>query len=225
MKFLAVFACVLAVSHAQYVASGWKPQGAQLVLPTEYGAPGVEAQPQDLEIEITKENLEYAGQLGEETTTAAEPNNAYLPPTTTEIPEDAPEEEQTEQPKVGKLRQLPLPLARVQEQPHEIYGAPPAPVETTIEPESEPVTEENLVETEAEEVEDGNVDLPSIAIANSGQYYVLGQDNTLQKVTFNTQRDSQTNGFSAQLRYAPVEPIRDPIYAYNAQGQLVKVYN
>lgn len=91
MKFLVVFACVLAVASAQYGPSGWKPQGARLTLPTEYGAPSApaEAQPQDLEIEITKENLEFVGQLGETTT---EPSDESLTPTTTEIAEDAPEE-------------------------------------------------------------------------------------------------------------------------------------
>lgn len=223
MKFLVVLACVVVVAQAQYRESGWKPQGAKLVLPTAYGAPGVPAQPQDLEVEITKENIEFAGQLGDYSTTT--PNSAYLPPQNNEeVPEEVPEEG-NQDPKVGELRQLPIPLARIQEQPQEVYGAPPAPATTTIEPESETVTEENLVETEAEEVEDDNLNGPAIAIANSGQYYVLGQDNTLQKVSFNTQRDTQTNGFTAQLRYAPVEPIRDPIYAYNAQGQLVKVYN
>lgn len=96
MKSLIVFACVLVVATAQYQPSGWKPQGARLTLPTEYGAPApaapVEEQPQeqDLEVEITKENLEYVGQLGE--TTTIEPSNEYLPPTTTEIAEEAPEE-------------------------------------------------------------------------------------------------------------------------------------
>lgn len=92
MKFFAVFACVLAVANAQYVASGWKPQGARLALPTEYGAPGqaAEVRAENAEVEITRENLEYVGQLGE--TTTYEPDNEYLPPTTTEIPEEQPEE-------------------------------------------------------------------------------------------------------------------------------------
>lgn len=93
MKFFAVIACVLAVAQAEYAPSGWKPQGARLALPTEYGPPGQVAQNQNLEIEITKENIEFAGQLGETTT---EPNNEYLPPTTTlETPEDAPVEVNT----------------------------------------------------------------------------------------------------------------------------------
>lgn len=118
-------------------------------------------------------------------------------------------------------------FARVQQQqPQEEYGPP-----TTITPavEAQP-EEENLTENaekEVEQVDDEAVDA-SIAVANSGQYYVLTPDNTLQKVTFFTRQsedDRRTNGFSAQLRYDPVEPIRDPIYAYNEQGQLVRVYN
>lgn len=119
-------------------------------------------------------------------------------------------------------------FARVQQeqQPQDTYGAPTAQT-TTVEPEAEQVTEEFVNEREPEEVDNENVD-PSIAVANSGQYYVLAPDNTLQKVTFYTRQtedDRRSNGFTAELRYAPVQPIRDPIYAYNDQGQLVKVYN
>lgn len=136
--------------------------------------------------------------------------------------------------RVGQLRRIPARFqqqrfARVEEQPQDIYGPPETPA-TTVEPEAEQVTDEIVAtEREVEEVEgDGdNVD-PSIAVANSGQYYVLAPDNTLQKVTFYTRQtedDRRTNGFTAELRYAPVQPIRDPIYAYNEQGQLVQVYN
>lgn len=119
-------------------------------------------------------------------------------------------------------------FARVEEQPKEVYGAPPTPT-TTAEPEAETVTAELATETESEveEVEDEAVEA-SIAVANAGQYYVLAPDNTLQKVTFltrQTEDDRRNNGFTAELRYAPVQPIRDPIYAYNEVGQLVKVYN
>lgn len=91
-----------------------------------------------------------------------------------------------------------------------------------------PVTQENFDQREVvEEVEAESGD-SAIAVANSGQYYVLAPDNTLQRVTFYTRQtedDRRTNGFTAELRYAPVAPIRDPIYAYNEQRQLVKVYN
>lgn len=93
MKSFVVIACVLvAAVHAQYPPSGWKPQGARLTLPTEYGAPVQQPQQQEnVEVEITKENIEFVGQLGE--TTTVQPDNEYLPPTTTvEYPEEAPEE-------------------------------------------------------------------------------------------------------------------------------------
>lgn len=97
MKFPVVVSCVILAAQAQYAPSGWKPQGARLMLPTEYGPPQAQPEPQaeNLEIEITKENIEYAGQLGE--TTTVEPSNEYLPPSTTiagttEVPEDIPEE-------------------------------------------------------------------------------------------------------------------------------------
>lgn len=90
-----------------------------------------------------------------------------------------------------------------------------------------PLPSESDVENENDEDSEG----PTIAIANSvsnGQYYILGQDNTLQRViymTSQTEEDLRRNGFTAQLRYEPVQPIRDPIYAYDDQGHLVKVYN
>lgn len=138
-----------------------------------------------------------------------------------------------EQPRSGQIRRLPLRFqqqrfARVEEDPSTVYGPPTT--TPVAEQETEQPTEENLTEggeREVEEVDEEAVDA-SIAVANSGQYYVLSPDNTLQKVTFYTRQtedDRRSNGFTAQLRYAPVEPIRDPIYAYNEQGQLVRVYN
>lgn len=95
--FAVLLVCVLSVASAQYAR--WKPQGARLTLPTEYGAPVVAATEaaapeQDLEVEITQENVEFVGQLGEiqETTTGQPLDNEYLPPTTTEAIDEAPEE-------------------------------------------------------------------------------------------------------------------------------------
>lgn len=87
------------------------------------------------------------------------------------------------------------------------------------------------IQPDRESDNDDDNEGPTIAIANSvsnGQYYILGQDNTLQRViymTSQTEEDLRRNGFTAQLRYEPVQPIRDPIYAYDNQGHLVKVYN
>lgn len=77
--------------------------------------------------------------------------------------------------------------------------------------------------------DDEDTDPTVIAVSNaSGQYYILGKDNTLKRVVYETVRtddDDKHNGFTARLRYSPVEPIRDPIYGYDNQGHLVRIYN
>lgn len=110
----------------------------------------------------------------------------------------------------------------------EVYGVPePQPTPAPLPEPEEPETEED----ETTESDDNAGDGPVIAVANAntnGQYYILAKDNTLQRVVYmttQTEDDILNEGFTAQLRYAPVEPIRDPIYAYDAQGQLVKIYN
>lgn len=107
----------------------------------------------------------------------------------------------------------------------QVYGPPSAPSPT-------PEIDEPINATPEEiETDDNSGDEPVIAVANAastnGQYYILGKDKTLQRViytTTQTDEDIVNNGFTAQLRYAPVEPIRDPIYAYDTQGQLVRIY-
>lgn len=68
------------VPFAGYAPSGWRPQGAQLRLPSEYGAPLVQ---QKVDIEITKENVAHAAAIVETTTELF--SNEYLPPTTTDL--------------------------------------------------------------------------------------------------------------------------------------------
>ncbi|XP_070490566.1 uncharacterized protein [Chironomus tepperi] len=94
----------------------------------------------------------------------------------------------------------------------------------------------------SEELSDESDEQPVIAVANAqayakqisatqqgqyGQYYILLPDNSLQKVRYATgqnDEDRQINGFSAQLRYSPVEPIKDPVYGYDEQGKLVRLF-
>lgn len=267
MKVFVVVICAVVVGlvsaeapNAPYPPSGWKPQGSRLELPTEYGAP-VQEQKKHYEVEITKENVEYAGQLGE--TTTDQPSNEYLPPGGEGEQEDEaaandnedqdplsvqglPNRDQArnfnnrpQQPsqnqRNGQFRRVPArfqaanqfnqrqPAFRPQfgrieqEQPPQQYGPPP-----TTEAAAVPDVEDQPSD---EEVEDQP---PTIAVANAGQYYILSPENTLQRVMFlttQTEDDRKTNGYTAQLKYAPVEPIRDPVYAYNDQGQLVRVYN
>ncbi|KAJ6637086.1 hypothetical protein Bhyg_09812 [Pseudolycoriella hygida] len=253
---------------APYPPSGWRPNGAILHLPPEYRPQGFR-QPI---VEIRKENVQYAGQLGE--TTTAIPNE-YLPPSgteaaTTEYSEEAnvlrvqglpsqntpaPFSGQYNELNTGEIifvnknpgnfqqngiRQLNGQLqaanrhtfAQLNKVNQEQRYIPPVPSTTpyytTTQTEiPRPLQSESDRETDNDEENEG----PNVAIANSvsnGQYYILGEDNTLQRViymTSQTEEDLRRNGFTAQLRYEPVQPIRDPIYAYDNQGHLVKVYN
>lgn len=114
------------------------------------------------------------------------------------------------------------------------YGPPQPPQQYPSTENSTPNADEDI---DSEPVADDNNDNdddnegPAISVSNAGangQYYILTPDNTLQKViymTSQTEDDVLTNGFTAQLRYEPVEPIRDPVYGYDAEGHLVKIYN
>lgn len=117
------------------------------------------------------------------------------------------------------------------------YGAPPAnsyPYPASISPPSPPVHEvvdetPLIVNDDVDDEENDTTDPTVIAVANaSGRYYILGKDNTLQRVVYQTTRtedDNIHNGFTAHLHYSPVEPIRDPVYGYDEEGHLVRIYN
>lgn len=129
-------------------------------------------------------------------------------------------------------QQLPLPdpaYGAPTEQPQPSFPyAPPAQVDPQTNVDNSPPADVSPEEASSEE--NGN-DGPVIAVANAqttGQYYILGKDNTLQRVVYETtqnEEDIESNGFTAQLKYEPVEPIRDPIYAYDDNGKLVRIYN
>uniref|UniRef100_A0A182IWI2 DUF4794 domain-containing protein n=1 Tax=Anopheles atroparvus TaxID=41427 RepID=A0A182IWI2_ANOAO len=285
-RYCALLVLLVATVAAQYPASGWRPEGAQFRLPAEYGAPLLvfQPQPQRVQVQITRENVRFAGQqVAEEqpSTTTVEPvtqSNQYIPPatTTTEQPELDPlkvqglPSDQTKDfqqranlrqqsaanrqlpthfgqrqffPISGQLRALPPVGANVfQQQVVQPQAEQPAqqqiPAETYGPPEQEPeqpeelpaTTEQTSVQQEDGEDEyDGDDNGPVVAVSNafSGQYYILAPDNTLQRViysTMQTDEDRLVNGFSAQLKYAPVDPIRDPVYTYNEQGQLIRIY-
>lgn len=105
--------------------------------------------------------------------------------------------------------------------PEKAYGAPEesryiAPENYKDQPENTYTSSENLKEESDNEEE----------VVSKGQYYILTDDNTLQKVSFETKqsdKDVQDNTFTAELKYQPVEPIADPVYAYNKKGQLVRI--
>lgn len=134
----------------------------------------------------------------------------------------------------GQLRALPANNFQFgrqeQAQPTQSYGAPDKDQDLPEEPEPTSVPDsDNDDENDNQKEQDPAGDRPVVAIANSfsGQYYVLGPDSTLQRVMYATSEsddDRRNMGFTAQLRYSQVEPIRGPVYAYNEQGQLVRIY-
>lgn len=75
-------------------------------------------------------------------------------------------------------------------------------------------------------------------IPDSGLYYVLLPDGRLQKVTYVTMpveetvgkfqveprtKDQNVHGYSANIKYQDVEPIRGPVYAYNP-APLIRIF-
>lgn len=80
MKFIILCTIIGVVAgdklpQAPYPPSGWRPQGATLELPNQYGPP----QQQQSNVEISQQNVHFAGQYVE-TTTDFLPSNEYLPP-------------------------------------------------------------------------------------------------------------------------------------------------
>lgn len=115
--------------------------------------------------------------------------------------------------------------------PYPYSPSPPAASATPSFSPPSPAVHEVIEETPLANDDDENEtnDPNVIAVANaSGQYYILGKDNTLQRVVYRTsqtEEDNINNGFTAHLRYTLVPPIQDPIYGYDDQGHLVRIYN
>lgn len=128
-------------------------------------------------------------------------------------------------PQFQQIRQFnsAAPQFQRQQQVNTGYG-PPSTQGSYPYPPSPPVHETD------DEAEPDNITDPTVvAVSNaSGQYYILGKDNTLQRVAYEaiqTEDDVTNNGFTAQLRYSPVDPIRDPVYGYDDEGHLVRIFN
>ncbi|GAB0086981.1 uncharacterized protein DMENIID0001_012220 [Sergentomyia squamirostris] len=251
MKFLVLCALVgLTLAEAPYPPSGWRPNGSQFNLPNEYGAP--QRSRQNYEVEITRENVEYAGTVTEtpENSPAEDDSDDEVRrqgvPTTNPPRFNPPQSSrqrvqqqsrlrgQYNDPQqfeiarnlkfgqVGQLRAN-VQFGRQQAGPQQEYGPPTR----TFRPQAEPQPEDDAEEND--EPDNNGQTVFSVAnSATSGQYYVLTPDNTLQRVMFltsQTEEDRRRNGYTAQLRYSPVQPITDPVYIYNEQGQLVRVFN
>lgn len=138
-------------------------------------------------------------------------------------------------PQFQQIRQFNSAAPQFQRQEVTAAYGPPATQGSYPYPPSPPVhetfnerTTQQPFQTDDAEPED-TADPTVIAVSNAnGQYYILGKDNTLQRVVYEaiqTEDDVANNGFTAQLRYSPVEPIRDPVYGYDDEGHLVRIFN
>lgn len=115
------------------------------------------------------------------------------------------------------------------------YGPPPAPSGS---PPPASSTTETTFTTTTEESTTPNPDSEQVFVSNRtrkskqqkekeqvvqrGIYYLYHPDGLLQKIVYTTKADVQNTGFSAQLKYQDVEPLKDPIYTYDPETQLLR---
>ncbi|XP_052840022.1 uncharacterized protein LOC128254767 [Drosophila gunungcola] len=99
-----------------------------------------------------------------------------------------------------------LPISR----PANQYGPPDPGFKIIYPDEEEPATPKDSIDNQQSNVREG-------------RYFVISQDNKLQRVTFSSQRNANDEDFTAQLSYSTVGQLKDPVYRYNDQGQLERV--
>lgn len=112
------------------------------------------------------------------------------------------------------------------------YGPPPAPsygpppASSTTETTFTTTTEESTtLNPESEQVPSrlrNRQQNKKKEIVERGTYYLYHPDGRLQRVVYTTKADVQDMGFSAQLKYQNVEPIKEPIYTYDPQTLLLR---
>lgn len=230
---LILLLCTVLGEHTGYLPKGWKPDGPQLRLPKEYGPPNT--------IDITTEvNENYVS-------TTTEEANDFLK--VQELPGLYSYSEFSKYQRNGQQPYLLSPsfaptfrMTNVQlnevatKNIGQTYGPPPLnnvpqvggnnSKEMDVEESNEQGTGDKSVIALANANNQGNILEPS-KNGEAGQYYILLPDNSLQKVkysTVQTEEDRQNNGFSAQLKYYPVEAIKDPVFGHDSQGKLTRLF-
>lgn len=96
--------------------------------------------------------------------------------------------------------------------PRAVYGPPAVPVPVTTTEADSTTTELPSTTTERQS------NRLESAEQNDGVYYIYHQSSgALQKITYNTKNDVGNMEYFARLRYENVQPIQDPIYAYDPE--------
>lgn len=229
---ISLIICAVLGEHTGYPPKGWKPNGPQLQLPTENGPPNT--------IDITTE-INY----NSESTTAQEADDLF------KVQELPALNSYSEFSKYQRNRQQPYllspsfaPTFRMNEVTNknieQAYGLPPVNNVPQLDGNNSKEVEEEIDEEQSNEQDTEDKSVIALANANNqgnilqsskngeaGQYYILLPDNSLQKVkysTIQTEEDRQNNGFSAQLKYYPVEAIKDPVFGHDSQGKLTRLF-
>lgn len=107
--------------------------------------------------------------------------------------------------------------------PASSYGPPPA--SSTTETTFTTTTEESTtLNPESEQVPSRILksNRKGKEIVEQGAYYLYHPDGLLQRIVYTTKADVQNMGFSAQLKYQDVQPIKDPIYTYDPETLLLR---
>ncbi|CAO1435443.1 unnamed protein product [Diamesa tonsa] len=233
---LSLLICAVLGEHTGYPPKGWKPDGPQLQLPTEYGSP-------DTIDSTTEVNDNYDSSTTQE---ADDFLKVQELPGLNSYSEFSKYQRNREQPYLLSpsfapiFRNANVKLNKVTTKNIEqAYGLPPVNNLPEIGGNNSKEIEEETNEEDSNE--QGMDDNSVIALANAnnqrnilqsskngetGQYYILLPDNSLQKVkysTVQTKEDRQNNGFSAQLKYYPVEAIKDPVFGHDSQGKLTRL--
>lgn len=230
---ISLIICAVLGEHTGYPPKGWKPDGPQLQLPTEYGSPNT--------IHITTEINDNSD------STTAQIADDFL-----KVQELPGLNSYSEFSKYQRNRQQPYLLSpsfaptfrMVNELMNEettknvgqAYGLPPVNNVPQEDGNNKKEVEEEIDEEQSNEQDTEDKSVIALANANilqsskngeAGQYYILLPDNSLQKVkysTIQTEEDRQNNGFSAQLKYYPVEAIKDPVFGHDSQGKLTRLF-
>lgn len=83
---------------------------------------------------------------------------------------------------------------------------------------TEPESEQINVERNKDRLTEGTDD----SFTQQGVYYIYHPTGLLQKIAYSTTSDVENMGYTAQLKYQDVEPIKDPIYTYDPNTFVVK---
>ncbi|CAO1435127.1 unnamed protein product [Diamesa serratosioi] len=227
---ISLLICAVFGDHEGYPSKGWKPDGPQLQFPTKYGPPS-----NIIEI-ATEINNNYDS-------TTAKAADDFLKvqelPRLNSYSEFSKYQRNNQQPYLLSPSFAPtfrMLNKEIVKNVGQSYGLPP--LDDT--PQLYGTNNEERKEFD-ESSRENSEDKSVIALANAnnqenilqsskngdvGQYYILLPDNSLQKVkysTVQTEEDRQNNIFSAQLKYYPVEAIKDPVYGHDSQGKLTRL--